>query len=155
MNHQTRRAFTLILLLVPVLLVAGILMTLLAVRTIAFEVRAVRGDGVMGTFTAQELGVCGPRTSCSWSGSYVSADRREDYISIRGFNRYELASGDRVSAIDVGGPAAVYRPGRFDVVGSVVLTLGSLALLISPVYVVRRARQRRSARDSSNVKTNA
>ena len=90
-----------------------------AVLAVGPEIRAARGEGTTGTFTAEELR-CG-RASCSWHGSFRSDDGRlllsEAWISGRGED--ELISGDKVPAFHAGYDGKVYAPGTHDLAGLV------------------------------------
>ncbi|WP_283133031.1 hypothetical protein [Rhizohabitans arisaemae] len=98
-----------------VLALLGLLLLYVAVPQLGPAVRAARADGVTGTFTARELAcVQHPgHESCTWTGDFVSDDRRavRAGIELYGSDRDTLAAGAATRAVDTGRAGRVYGPG--------------------------------------------
>ncbi|WP_327589195.1 hypothetical protein OHA25_20885 [Nonomuraea sp. NBC_00507] len=124
----------------PLVLLAGVLLAVVTVDAAQLEFRAARQQGTMGHFTARELD-CSGRGPCNWNGVYVSDDGSltKPDAWIFGYGPDELAAGDRVAALDAGHDVKVFRPGHYDLPGVLLLAGFSLATLLLPVYLFRRA----------------
>ncbi|WUI00030.1 hypothetical protein OHR68_42205 [Spirillospora sp. NBC_00431] len=100
-------------------LLAGI--ALLLVGTIAFNAmvseieatrRAARGDGVVGTFTADSKSCS--RGGCSWYGTFWADGGQRmviDGVQLRGEDDLAISAGDTIPALDVGSTSFVHRVG--------------------------------------------
>lgn len=137
----------LVILIVVLLPPALLLATFFGLTTLdgtLLEIRAARGEGTMGVFTAEEV-KCQGRGPCHWSGSYLPDDGLSDSreVWIYGYEAYELSPGDRVPALDAGHEFKVHRPGYFDPVGLLFLGAFALFFLLGPGYLIRRALWRR------------
>ncbi|MFI6740960.1 hypothetical protein ACIBI9_49260 [Nonomuraea sp. NPDC050451] len=87
-----------------------------AVLAVAPEIRAARGEGTAGTFTAEHL-ECSEHGICSWEGSFRSDDGglRVADAWIHGPGEDELSAGDQAPALYTGHDGGkVYAPGSHD-----------------------------------------
>jgi hypothetical protein len=76
----------------------------MAARDLPSAVRAARGDGLAGTFVA-EVRHCG-RGSCSWEGTFTSADGSVRLADVTLGTDTPRRPGDRVAALMEDGPDA-------------------------------------------------
>ncbi|WP_188191588.1 hypothetical protein [Nonomuraea sp. SYSU D8015] len=126
----------------PLVLLAGVLMTVVTIDGAALEYRAARERGTMGSFTARKLD-CSGRGPCYWQGVYVSAHGTKPNAWIFGYASWELSEGDQVSALDAGHDVKVFRPGYYDLVGVLMMAGLSLAILLLPAYLLWRTLRKR------------
>ncbi|MGV9382938.1 hypothetical protein ACWDRB_44480 [Nonomuraea sp. NPDC003707] len=125
-----------------------------AVLAAAPEIRAARGEGTTGTFTAEHL-ECSIYGICSWQGSFRSDDgglRLAD-AWLHGRDEDELSAGDQAPALYAGhGGGKVHAPGSHDLwaLGAffvVDLLFAGYALTFFPgVRLTRRLRRPGSPR---------
>ncbi|GAB2893654.1 hypothetical protein GCM10027074_72040 [Streptomyces deserti] len=98
-----------------VLLVTACALLGVSLPNVGNVLRAATGDGVPGTFTAEQVScVRHPgHETCEWVGSFRSADGTQvrEQVRMYGRGRASLTAGQRVAAVDVGNPGRVYGPG--------------------------------------------
>ncbi|MFI7128448.1 hypothetical protein ACIBQ1_22285 [Nonomuraea sp. NPDC050153] len=135
----------LIVVTMPLVLVAGVLLAAASVSAARLEYRAAHGEGTMGTFTATGLD-CSGRGPCRWEGVFESSARTRQDAWIYGYEPLDLSEGDRVPALDAGHDVKVFRPGHYDWPGVLLLSGLSLAALLLPAYLLRRALWKRPPR---------
>ncbi|WP_431924735.1 hypothetical protein [Nonomuraea jabiensis] len=128
----------LVVVTMPLVLIAGVLLAAATVSAAELEYRAAHREGTMGTFTATDLD-CSGRGPCRWEGVFESSTRTRQGAWIYGYEPLELSEGDRVPALDAGHDVKVFRPGHYDWSGVLLLSGLSLATLLLPAYLLRRA----------------
>ncbi|NRQ32772.1 hypothetical protein HII36_13115 [Nonomuraea sp. NN258] len=128
-----------------VLAVVGVLLLLASVPEFGPAIRAARGDGVSGAFTARQLQcIQHPgHESCVWTGDFASGDGqiRRQGIEMYGSDRGTLTAGQIVQAVDTGRETRVYGPdGSDEWVFTGLLALAGLAVLVVGVRRIRKPR---------------
>ncbi|MEV7966113.1 hypothetical protein AB0O34_09025 [Sphaerisporangium sp. NPDC088356] len=127
-----------------VLTLVGAFLLYLVVPNVGPTLRAARGDGDPGVFTARSVScIQHPgHESCSWLGEFRSDDGRIDRaeVALYGSDRDSLSPGMDTKAIDVGRPNLVYGPGGSNewIFTALVFLAGLLVLVFAYAGPVRR-----------------
>lgn len=129
--------------------VVGLALLAITVPNVGPVLRAARGDGPRGTFTAQRVScVQHPgHEQCTWYGTFQrpGSPVHHDYY-LYGAGRGTLRTGEQVTAVDVGRKGRVYDPaGSHEWILTGLLLLVGLALFVP---LGRRAAGAISARGS-------
>lgn len=113
----------------------GVLLLYLAVPNLTYAIRSARpGDGVSGTFIAQQLNCVqhAGHKACDWRGTFRSDDgtRTRPSVTLYG-GAGDLTAAARTKARDIGRASTVYRPaGTHEWILTALLALAGLALLL-------------------------
>ena len=139
----------LVVLVMPLVLLAGVLLAAYTAGAAAEESRAARGEGITGVFTAVDL-KCRGRGPCRWHGIFLPQGERtaRQDVWIYGYGSGELSVGDQVPALDAGHGVKVHRPGYYDWPGVSLLAAFALVTLLAPAYLLWRVLWKRRLRRS-------
>ncbi|MEV2275712.1 hypothetical protein AB0I72_09000 [Nocardiopsis sp. NPDC049922] len=110
------------------------------------HLRAARGEGAPGTFTAVSLScIQHPgHESCTCNGHFTPDDSREPRgVYLHAAGRETCVEGEPIAAVDVGADHRVYGPdGSREWILSVLLLLGPLAVAVGITVSWVRCRRR-------------
>jgi hypothetical protein len=126
--------------------ITGIALLLISIPNLGPAIRAGRAEGTAGTFIAGQRSCVHhlSHQSCSWQGTFSSADGRDRQSDSYLYGDVALSPGQRVPAIDVGRPGRVYTgPSHEWILTAILLVIGSALLLVPPVRAITAVRRRR------------
>ncbi len=115
--------------------ISGIVLLLISVPNLAPAIRAGAAEGTQGTFVAAQRTCIHhlSHQSCSWRGTFVSLDGRDQRRDTYLYGDAALQRGQKVPAIDVGRPGHVYSGPSHEWMLTAVLLLAGCALLLVPL----------------------